>query len=90
MIRLFQIKEFKAVPAINNDLRPDENLKNLKIQLDKIKVESVLTDKTKNIIKPAFRIQVYIVSDKWREDSKYWHPFILNFMLSKKPKCIHP
>ena len=47
----FQIKEYKIDPVINKDLTSVENLKNLKIQLDKIKVESVLKDKTKNIIK---------------------------------------
>ena len=47
----FQIKKYKIDPVINKDLTSVENLKNLKTQLDKIKVESILKDKTKNIIK---------------------------------------
>ena len=46
----FQIKEYKVDAVINNNLTSAENLKNLKTQLDKIKVESILKDKTKNKI----------------------------------------
>ena len=46
-----ELLNYKIKPDYREDLEVSENIKNLNKQLDKIKIQNIVTDKTKNIIK---------------------------------------
>ena len=46
-----ELMQYKIKPHYNESLELSENIKNLNKQLDRIKIEKVVEDKTKNIIK---------------------------------------
>ncbi len=46
-----ELLKYKVEPDFKEDLKISENLKNLNKQLDKIKIQSIVKDKNKNVIK---------------------------------------
>jgi len=46
-----ELLKYKIKPEYNDDLDLPENIKNLNKQLDKVKIQNILKDKSKNIIK---------------------------------------
>jgi len=46
-----ELSKYKVIPDYKDDLELSENIKNLNKQLDKIKIQNIIKDKNKNIIK---------------------------------------
>jgi len=46
-----ELSKYKVIPDYKDDLGLSENIKNLNKQLDKIKIQNIIKDKNKNIIK---------------------------------------
>jgi len=46
-----ELSKYKVIPNYKDDLELSENIKNLNKQLDKIKIQNIIKDKNKNIIK---------------------------------------
>ncbi len=46
-----ELLEYKAEPNYKEDLELSENIKNLNKQLDKIKIQNIIKDKSKNVVK---------------------------------------
>jgi len=62
-----ELSNLKIKPDYNKDLELSENLKNLSKQLEKIKIQSVIKDKSKNIIKDkkigSFTLRQQVLTD---------------------------
>ena len=62
-----ELSKYKITPDFKDDLNLSENLKSLNRQLDKIRVQSVIKDKSKNIIKDkkigSFILRQQILTD---------------------------
>jgi len=62
-----ELSKYKVQPDYKEDLKLSENIKNLNKQLDKIKIENIVKDKTKNVIKDkkigSFTLRYQVLTD---------------------------
>ena len=62
-----ELIKYKKKPDYNEDLELSENIKNLNKQLDKIKIQNIVKDKNKNIIKDkkigSFTLRHQVLTD---------------------------
>ena len=62
-----EIIKYKAKPDYNHDLDFSENIKNLNKQLDKIKIDNIVKDKNKNLVKDkkigSFILRYQVLTD---------------------------
>jgi alanyl-tRNA synthetase len=62
-----ELSKYKVQPDYKENLKLSENIKNLNKQLDKIKIENIVKDKTKNVIKDkkigSFTLRYQVLTD---------------------------
>ena len=81
-----ELQKLKIEPDYNEDLIFSENLKNLNKQLNKVKIESIKKDKSKNIIKDK-KIGNILIREQILKD---FPPKELRGIIIKEKKILNP
>jgi len=79
-----ELSKYKAKPDYKDDLELSENIKNLNKQLEKIKIENIIKDKNKNVIKDK-KIKSFILRHQVLTD---FPPKELRYIIDKSKKDI--
>ena len=62
-----ELFKYKMIPDFKEDLELSENIKNLNKQLDRVKIQNIVKDKTKNVIKDkkvgSFILRYQVIAD---------------------------